>query len=89
LAFRAAASGVPCASIAVWEPPYILPSSRPPVPDDYADRQAELAQKGDTGAMAELFLVTAVGMPCSDGDRDAAGPVLEIHGSGRLAGTRL
>lgn len=63
LAFRAAASGVPCASIAVWEPPYILPGSRPPVPDDYADRQAELAEKGDTGAMAELFLVTAVGMP--------------------------
>jgi alpha-beta hydrolase superfamily lysophospholipase len=63
LAFRAAASGVPCASIAVWEPPYIVPGSRPPVPDDYADRQAELAEKGDTGAMAELFLVTAVGMP--------------------------
>ena len=63
LAFRAAASGVPCASIAVWEPPYILPGSRPPVPDDYADRQAKLAEKGDTGAMAELFLVTAVGMP--------------------------
>jgi alpha-beta hydrolase superfamily lysophospholipase len=63
LAFRAAASGVPCVSIAVWEPPYILPGSRPPVPDDYADRQAELAEKGDTGAMAELFLVTAVGMP--------------------------
>jgi pimeloyl-ACP methyl ester carboxylesterase len=63
LAFRAAAGGVPCASIAVWEPPYIVPGSRPPVPDDYADQQAELAEKGDTGAMAELFLVTAVGMP--------------------------
>jgi pimeloyl-ACP methyl ester carboxylesterase len=63
LAFRAAASGVPCASIAVWEPPYIVPGSRPLVPDDYADQQAALAEKGDTGAMAELFLVTAVGMP--------------------------
>jgi pimeloyl-ACP methyl ester carboxylesterase len=63
LAFRAVANGMACERIAVWEPPYILPDSRPPVPADYADQQAALAEKGDSGAMAELFLVTAVGMP--------------------------
>ena len=63
LAFRAVANGMACERIAVWEAPYVLPGSRPPVPADYADRQAALAEKGDTGAMAELFLVTAVGMP--------------------------
>ena len=63
LAFRAVANGMACERIAVWEPPYVLPDTRPPVPADYADQQAELAEKGDTGAMAELFLVTAVGMP--------------------------
>lgn len=63
LAFRAVAGGMPCERIAVWEAPYVLPGSRPPVPDDYADQQAALAAKGDAGAMAELFLVTAVGMP--------------------------
>lgn len=63
LAFGAVAGGMPCDRIAVWEPPYILPGSRPPVPVDYADQQAALAEKDDRGAMAELFLVTAVGMP--------------------------
>ncbi|MFD3401535.1 alpha/beta fold hydrolase [Kribbella sp. NPDC058693] len=63
LAFRAVAGGMRVDRIAVWEAPYIVPGSRPPVPDDYAEQQAALATAGDSGAMAELFLGTAVGMP--------------------------
>jgi alpha-beta hydrolase superfamily lysophospholipase len=63
LAFRAVAGGMAVERIAVWEPPYILPGSRPPVPADYAQQQTALAERGDTSAMAELFLRTAVGMP--------------------------
>jgi pimeloyl-ACP methyl ester carboxylesterase len=63
LAFRAAADGMPCARIAAWEPPYILEGSRPAVPADYADRMADLARREDAGAMVELFMTDAVGMP--------------------------
>jgi pimeloyl-ACP methyl ester carboxylesterase len=62
LAFRAVAAGMPCTRIAAWEP-YIIAGSRPPVPADYADQQADLARRGDGGAMVELFLTSAVGMP--------------------------
>ncbi len=63
LAFRAAAAGMPCTSVAAWEPPYIMEGSRPPVPADYAEQQASLAKQGDPGAMVELFMASAVGMP--------------------------
>lgn len=63
LAFRAVAGGMPVASIAVWEPPYILPGTRPAVPADYAARQAKLAADDQRGAMVELFMTDAVGMP--------------------------
>jgi alpha-beta hydrolase superfamily lysophospholipase len=63
LAFRAVAAGMRCTRIAAWEPPYIIEGSRPPVPADYAEQQANLAKRGDPGAMVDLFLTSAVGMP--------------------------
>lgn len=63
LAFRAAADGMPVDSLAVWEPPYILPGTRPAVPADYADQQAKLAADDRRGEMVELFMTDAVGMP--------------------------
>ncbi|WP_020389494.1 alpha/beta hydrolase [Kribbella catacumbae] len=63
LAFKAVANGLSVRRIAVWEPPYILPGSRPPVPADYADQQAALAAAGDRSGMAELFLSQAAGLP--------------------------
>ncbi|MEU4195360.1 alpha/beta hydrolase [Kribbella sp. NPDC026611] len=63
LGFRAVAAGLRCAGIAVWEPPYVLPGSRPPVPGDYQRRMTELAEAKDHGGMVELFMTVAVGMP--------------------------
>ena len=56
------------------------PRCRPTTPTS----RRKLAEKGDTGAMAELFLVTAVGMP-ADGRRDAPGPLLGVPGGGGRA----
>jgi surfactin synthase thioesterase subunit len=63
LAFKAVANGLDVRRIAAWEPPYVLPGTRPPVPADYADQQAALAAAGDQSGMAELFLGQAVGLP--------------------------
>jgi pimeloyl-ACP methyl ester carboxylesterase len=62
LAFRAVAAGMPCTRIAAWEPPYVIEGSRPRVPADYAEQQANLAKRGDPGAMVQLFLTSAAGM---------------------------
>lgn len=49
--------------LAVWEPPYILDDSRPPVPQDYKEQLIRLLQEGRRGDMIELFFTKAVGMP--------------------------
>src|SRR5438128_10731818 len=49
--------------LAVWEPPYILEGTRPPVPQDYKEQLAQLLRAGRKGDMIELFLTKAVGMP--------------------------
>ena len=49
--------------LAVWEPPYILEGSRPPVQQGYQEQLARLLREGHKGDMIELFLTKAVGMP--------------------------
>ena len=49
--------------LAVWEPPYILEGSRPPVQQSYQEQLARLLREGRKGDMIELFLTKAVGMP--------------------------
>jgi pimeloyl-ACP methyl ester carboxylesterase len=63
LALEAAARGLAIAKLAVWEPPYILDGTRPPVPADYRQQLDELLAAGRRGDMVELFLTQAVGMP--------------------------
>jgi pimeloyl-ACP methyl ester carboxylesterase len=63
LALEAAARGLAITKLAVWEPPYILDGTRPPVPSDYKQRLTELLAAGRRGDMVELFLTTAVGLP--------------------------
>jgi pimeloyl-ACP methyl ester carboxylesterase len=65
LALEAAARGLPVISIAVWEPPYILDGSRPPVPGDYRRQLADLLAAGRRGDMVELFLTQAAGIPAT------------------------
>ena len=63
IAFQAAARGLPLTRLAAWEPPYIIPGTRPPVPADYRDRQWALRGQGRRGDMLELFFTEAIGMP--------------------------
>jgi pimeloyl-ACP methyl ester carboxylesterase len=49
--------------LAVWEPPFIVDDSRPPLPKDYKEQLAKLLEEGRRGDMVELFLTQAVGMP--------------------------
>lgn len=67
LALEAAAHGLAPSmkKLALWEPPYILDNSRPPVPQDYKNRLIQMLQEGRRGDMVELFMVEAVGMPAA------------------------
>jgi pimeloyl-ACP methyl ester carboxylesterase len=65
LSMYAAAAGLSpkMKKLAVWEPPYILEGTRPPVPQDYMEQLAQMLREGRKGDMIELFLTKAVGMP--------------------------
>jgi pimeloyl-ACP methyl ester carboxylesterase len=65
LALSAAAAGLAprIKKLAVWEPPYIVDDSRPPVPQNYKEQLISLLREDRRGDMVELFFVEAVGMP--------------------------
>jgi pimeloyl-ACP methyl ester carboxylesterase len=63
LALEAAAQGVSMKKLALWEPPYIVDDSRPPVPHDYQAQLTQMLAEGRRGDMVELFMTKAVGMP--------------------------
>src|SRR5437764_14518722 len=65
LAMYAAAAGLSpkMKKLALWESPYILDGSRPPVPQDYKEQLSKLLSLGRRGDMVELFMTKAVGMP--------------------------
>lgn len=63
LALEAAARGVPMARLAVYEPPYVIPGTRPQPPTDLRDRLTGLLDAGDRGAAAALFLTECAAVP--------------------------
>jgi pimeloyl-ACP methyl ester carboxylesterase len=63
IAIEAAARGLAVTKLALWEPPYVLDGTRPPVPNDYQQRLSGLLAAGRRGDMVELFLTAAVGLP--------------------------
>jgi|SRR6266536_2957037 len=65
LALYAAAGGMAprIKKLALWEPPFVVDDSRPPVPQDYREQLISLLQEGRRGDMVELFMTAAVGMP--------------------------
>ena len=63
LAAAAAGLGAKMTKLAVWEPPYMLPGSRPPVPADYREQLSALLAEGRRGDMVALFMTQAAGMP--------------------------
>jgi pimeloyl-ACP methyl ester carboxylesterase len=63
LALEAAAAGLPIARLALFEPPFVVDDSRPPVPADYVQRLDACIADGRPGDAVELFMTGAVGMP--------------------------
>jgi pimeloyl-ACP methyl ester carboxylesterase len=63
LGLEAAARGLGITALAVWEPPYIVDDSRPPVRADYAANLRKLLAEGRRGDMVESFFVDAVALP--------------------------
>ena len=63
LALRAAANGLEIPKLAVYEPPFIVDDSRPPVPNDYVEHLDQLISEGRKGAALAYFMTTAVGTP--------------------------
>jgi pimeloyl-ACP methyl ester carboxylesterase len=63
LALEATSAGAPVLRLAMYEPPYIVDDSRPPLPDDYIDHLEELVGQDRRREIFEYFMTAAVGMP--------------------------
>lgn len=63
LALDAAAAGLPIAHLALFEPPFVVGDSRPPLPADYVERLDSAIADGRPGDAAEIFLTAAIGLP--------------------------
>jgi pimeloyl-ACP methyl ester carboxylesterase len=97
LALDAAAAGLPITRLALFEPPFVVDDSRPPLPDDYVARLDAYTADGRPGAAAELFLTAAAGMPvefAAGVQQSPFWPALEgvahtIAYDGRIMGTTM
>ncbi|MCL4559150.1 MAG: alpha/beta hydrolase [Chloroflexi bacterium] len=49
--------------LAVYEPPFIIDDSRPPVPADYRNHMEALVSEGRRGAAVAYFMTAVVGIP--------------------------
>ena len=97
LALDAAAAGLPIRRLAVFEPPFVVDDSRPPLPADYVERLDAAVAGGRPGDAAELFMTAAVGLPVEavDGIRQSEfWPIMEavaptIAYDGRIMGSTM
>lgn len=63
LALEAANRGLNVRKLALYEAPFIVDTSRKPVPDDYLPRLESLLAAGNRAAAVKLFMRDAVGLP--------------------------
>jgi pimeloyl-ACP methyl ester carboxylesterase len=63
LSLRAAEAGLPIQRLALYEPPFIVDDSRPPLPDDYATHIDELIAAGRGDDAVEYFMATGPRIP--------------------------
>jgi pimeloyl-ACP methyl ester carboxylesterase len=62
LALEAAVSTPGILKLVLYEPPFIIDHTRPPVPDDYLERLTELTSAGRGGDAIEYFLIAGAGL---------------------------
>jgi len=63
LALKAAARLKRIKKLALYEPPFVVDDSRPPVPEDYVAQINDLVSAGRRGDAVEFFMTEAVGVP--------------------------
>ncbi|MEW9553715.1 alpha/beta fold hydrolase [Nonomuraea sp. NPDC050783] len=63
LALAAADAGLPIRRLALYEPPFIVDDTRPPVPADYLARLDELLAAGRRAEAVRYFMREGVGLP--------------------------
>ena len=66
LALEAANRGLAITRLALYEPPFVVDDSRPPLTEEYAQQLAGLIAAGRRGDTVEYFLTTAVGLPAAE-----------------------
>ncbi|WP_214321915.1 alpha/beta fold hydrolase [Nonomuraea sediminis] len=97
LSLDAAAAGLPISKLALFEPPFVVDDSRPPLPSDYVERLDRDVAGGRPGDAAELFLTASAALPAEAvaGIRQSPfWPALEavaptIAYDGRIMGTSM
>ena len=63
MALEAAARGLAVTKIAIWEAPYFIEGSRPPLRTDYRELLTQMISENRRGDAVELFFTEAVGIP--------------------------
>jgi pimeloyl-ACP methyl ester carboxylesterase len=63
LALEAAANGLAITKLSLYEPPFMVDDTRPPVPGDYVAILEELVAAGRRGDAVAHFMATGVGLP--------------------------
>jgi pimeloyl-ACP methyl ester carboxylesterase len=63
LALDAAARGLAVSKLALYEPPFIVDDSRPPLPEDYVEQLTEMTSTGRPGDAVAYFMTEGMGMP--------------------------
>ena len=63
LALDAVAHGLAITKLALYEPPFIVDSSRPPLPNDYLSQLKNLLAADRRGDAVALFMSTVAGVP--------------------------
>ena len=77
LALVTTARGLSVSKLAVYEPPYIVDDSRPPLPTDYVEHLDELAAAGENREIFAYFMKVAVQMPDRMVEQMADSPMVE------------
>ena len=77
LALRAAAHGLSIKKLAVYEPPFVVDDSRPPLPDDYVEHLEALVSANKRGEATTYFMTAAAAIPADVAVQMQGGPMLE------------
>ena len=77
LALETTSRGVSVSRLAMYEPPYIVDDTRPPLPTDYVEHLEELVAAGRNREVFSYFMRTAVNMPDAMVEQMANSPMAE------------